>query len=268
MDGFESRIQHTLDGAEIAYRARPGRDPWVLLHGLGCDGSMWDGVVEALPEDVGLVVPDLRGHGGSTLGWRAPSVDLWADDVARLLKREQIARAGVAGLSMGGYTALALAVAAPGIARAYAFVDTSAETDDPETRLRRALALGTIRREGWRAYAEAAIPALLAPHRPDHDANRERLLAMHARAGDSGLTATLFALADRPSRRGMLSTIRVPTVVIVGDHDGITPPARAEEIASATGGRLVVLPGVGHLSALEAPAEIAAALEGTSPEPG
>jgi pimeloyl-ACP methyl ester carboxylesterase len=260
---FDSRVQHTLDGAEITYRMRPGRDPWVLLHALGCDGTMWDPVVEALPEDMGLVIPDLRGHGGSTLGWRTPSVDLWADDVARLLKREQIARAGVAGLSMGGYTALALAVAAPGIASAYALVDTSAEADDPEARLRRALSLGTIRREGWRAYAQASIPSLLAPNRPDGGANRERLLAMYARAGDSGLTAALFALADRPPRRSMLGSIGVPTVAVVGEHDGVTPLVRAEEIAAATGGRLVVLPGVGHLSALEAPAEVAAAIAGT-----
>lgn len=265
--GFTSRVQHTLDGAEIVYRIRSGRDPWVLLHGLGCDGTMWDRVVDALPEDVGLLIPDLRGHGGSTLGWRTPSVDLWADDVARLLKREQLARVGVAGLSMGGYTALALAVAASGLAREYAFVSTSAETDDPEARLRRAQGLATIRRQGWRAYAEGVIPAHLAPHREDHAENHEHLMRMHERAGDSGLTATLFALADRPSRRGVLSSIRVPTVAIVGDHDTITPPVRAEEIASATSGRLLILPGVAHLSALEAPSEIAAAL-GTSPERG
>src|SRR6185436_21035499 len=75
----------TEDGAEISYRVRRGHDPIVLIHGLGCDASMWDGVVAALPSDVGLVIPELRGHGASTLGWRAPSVDQWADDVVRLL---------------------------------------------------------------------------------------------------------------------------------------------------------------------------------------
>ena len=76
----------TEDGADISYRIRRGRDPLVLIHGLGCDASMWDGVVAALPSDVALVIPELRGHGASTLGWRAPSVDQWADDVRRLLE--------------------------------------------------------------------------------------------------------------------------------------------------------------------------------------
>ena len=106
----------TADGARLTYRARPGRDPWILLHGLGCDASMWDGVVAALPGDVGLVIPELRGHGGSTLGWRTPSVDLWAEDVERIVWAEKLSAPAIAGLSMGGYTALAVADGFPKLA--------------------------------------------------------------------------------------------------------------------------------------------------------
>ena len=81
--GLTNAHMTTEDGADIAYRIRRGRDPLVLIHGLGCDASMWDTVVAALPHDVGLVIPELRGHGGSTLGWLPPSVDQWADDVVR-----------------------------------------------------------------------------------------------------------------------------------------------------------------------------------------
>ena len=128
--GLERSVFTTPDGADIAYGIRRGREPLVLLHGLGCDASMWDGVVAGLPADRGLVIPELRGHGNSTLGWRLPSVDLWADDVVRLLRQKGIAAPAIAGLSLGGYTAFGIAAAHPGFARAFAFVSTSAATDD------------------------------------------------------------------------------------------------------------------------------------------
>jgi len=248
----------TPDGAEIAYRIRPGRNPVVLLHALGCDGSMWDGVIAALPSDQGIVVPDLRGHGSSTLGWRVPSVELWADDVMRLLRQKGIDGPAVAGLSMGGYTALAIAAAHPGYARAYAFVSTTAAPDDDAARQRRADGIGTIRREGWRAYLETQLPALLNPSRPNFPAHRDRLDAMFSRAGDSGLPPALMALAARPDRRAMLMSIQAPAVAIVGSLDTVTPPEKARAIAAGIhGGRLHVIDDVAHLSALEAPQKIA-----------
>jgi pimeloyl-ACP methyl ester carboxylesterase len=251
----------TADGAEITYRIRPGRDPWLLLHGLGCDASMWDGVVAALPPEIGLLAPELRGHGGSTLGWRLPSVEIWADDVAAVVEKAGLGRPAVAGLSMGGYTALSLAARHPGLARAYAFVSTAAGPDDEDGRMRRAQGLGTLKRQGWRVFAENLIPILLNERGAEFARHRAGLLEMFARAGDAGLAATLFALANRPDRRPILSSIGIPVAVVVGEADQLTPPPRAEEIASViAGARLVVLPGIAHMSAMEAPREVARAL--------
>ena len=149
---LQDAVFTTPDGAEISYRIRPGRDPFVLLHALGCDASLWTGMITALPPDVGLLIPELRGHGGSTLGWRAPSVELWADDVVRLVRQKAIERPAIVGISMGGYVALSIAAAQPGLARGYGFVSTSAAPDDEAGKQRRAASIATIRREGWRAY--------------------------------------------------------------------------------------------------------------------
>lgn len=251
----------TPDGAEIAYRVRPGGDPWVLVHGLGCDASMWDDVIARLPGDVGFLVPEIRGHGDSTLGWRPSSVDLWAEDVVRLIEAEGLERPAIGGLSMGGYTALGVAAAAPTLARAYAFVSTSAHPDDAAGRLRRAAALGVIRRSGWRAFADTLVPALVAPQHPDADALRARLLDSFGRAGDAGLVPALAALANRPDRREMLTAISVPAVVVLGDADALIPAERGREMAAALPrGVLALLQGVGHMSAMESPGEVARAL--------
>jgi 3-oxoadipate enol-lactonase len=248
----------TEDGADIAYRIRRGHDPIVLIHGLGCDASMWDAVVAALPTDIGLVIPELRGHGDSTLGWRTPSVELWADDVVRLLRAKEIQSPAIAGLSMGGYTALAIAAAYPGFARAFAFASTSAAPDDDEGRQKRAAGIATIRREGWRRFGTASIPSLLNATGPQFPAHSKHLMTMFEHAGDSGLPPTLMALASRPDRRALLPEIRVPSIVIVGSVDVLTPPDRAREIATGVAGAsLHVLDGVAHLSSMEAPVAVA-----------
>jgi len=251
----------TEDGAVLTYRVRRGRDPWVLLHGLGCDMSMWDRAAAFLPHDVGLLIPELRGHGGSTLGWRLPSIRLWADDIAAVIEREHFDRPAIAGLSMGGYTALAMLEAQPDAFRAVALISTRAGADDQATKMRRAAGLAALRQEGWPGMAESLMPLLLNPEEHDFRRHRDHLMAMFERAGDAGLAAALYALANRRDRRTVLTRIRVPAVVVVGDRDRLTPPPVAKEMADGLcDGRLVILPGVAHMSAMEAPREVAAQL--------
>lgn len=251
----------TPDGAVLTYRVRAGTRPLVLLHGLGCDASMWDGVVAALPRTAGILIPELRGHGGSSLGWRSPSVDLWAEDVLAIVRREGFERPLVAGLSMGGYTTLAVAASEPRLARAWGLVSTSAAPDDDAGRAKRAAGLATIRENGWRTFLGGLLPSLLARGRADGDENRVHLLRMFERAGDTGLAAALYALASRPDRRELLPLIAARAAVVVGSEDVLTAPEKAREIAGAIPrAALTVLPGVGHMSAMEAPGEVAAAL--------
>jgi pimeloyl-ACP methyl ester carboxylesterase len=212
----------TEDGAVITYRVRHGRNPWVLLHGFGCDMSMWDRAAAHLPHEVGLLVPELRGHGGSTLGWQLPSTDRWAEDIAEVIEREHLDRPALAGLSMGGYTALALIEAHPDTFRGLALISTHAGADDEAARKRRAAGLASLRQEGWSAVAESLMPLLLNPEVHDFRRHRDQLMAMFERAGDAGLAAALYALANRSDRRPVLPRIRVPVVVVVGDRDRLT----------------------------------------------
>ena len=260
--GPMSILKHgTSDGAVITYRVRHGRDPWILLHGFGCDMSMWDRVAAGLPHDVGLLVPDLRGHGGSTLGWHLPSIDRWADDIAAVIEREHLHRPAVAGLSMGGYAALALLEAHPDSFRGLALISTQAGADDETAREQRAIGLASLQQGGWPALAETLVPALLNVEGHDFRRHREHLMAMFERAGDAGLAAALYALANRPDRRPLLPRLRIPVVVVVGDRDRLTPPRLAREMADGVcDGRLVVLPRVAHMSTMEAPREVAAQL--------
>jgi pimeloyl-ACP methyl ester carboxylesterase len=258
VSALASAVFTTPDGAEIAYRVRPGRDTFILLHALGCDASLWTGFVAALPPDVGLLIPEMRGHGGSTLGWRAPSVELWADDVVRLVRQKAIERPAIVGISMGGYVALSIAAAQPSLARGYGFVSTTAAPDDEAGKQRRAASIAQVRRDGWRAYLDEQMPRFLNETRLHAAERKDHLTRMFARAGDTGLPPTLMALAARPDRRPLLMSIGVPAVAIVGSLDEITPPDRARAIATAIrGARLHVLDDTAHLSVLESPSKVA-----------
>lgn len=256
MTSFQEGVHLTADGALLAYRVRPGRDPWVLLHALACDSTLWDDVVRALPEDVGLVIPELRGHGGSTLGWELPSVDRFAADVLEVLDAEEVGHPAIGGVSMGGYVALAMAAARPEVARSWTFVSTHAHGEDVAGKAARAEALSLVDRQGWEAWIEHVGPRWVASERP-----LAQLKGMAGRAGDAGLAVALLALAHRPDRRAILPRLAAPVLVVAGELDLITPRERMQEIADATPeGRLVVLPGASHLVPLDAPEALAALL--------
>jgi len=179
-----------------------------------------------------------------------------------VIRAEGLERPAVGGLSMGGYAALAVAATAPGLARAYALISTSAAPDDEAIRSRRAAGLATIRDRGWRAYLEELVPVLLARGRPDHDRNAAHLATMFAKAADAGLASALWALANRPDRRPLLRWIDAPVSVVAGDADALIPAENASEIAaSLRRATLRILPGVGHMSALEDPRGVSWALE-------
>jgi len=256
MTAFREAVHLASDGAQLAYRVRPGRDPWVLLHALACDSTLWDAVVRALPEDVGLVIPEMRGHGGSTLGWELPSVDRFADDVLEVLEVEELHRPGVAGVSMGGYVALAMAAARPEMARSWVLVSTHARAEDAAGRAARAEALSLVDRQGWATWIEQAGARWVASN--EHEVH---LAGMAGRAGDAGLTVALLALANRPDRTAVLPRLTQPVLAVAGAADPITPLERMRELADAAPqGRLVVVPGAAHLVPLDAPQALASLL--------
>ena len=256
MSGFREATHRTFDAAQLAYRVRPGRDPWVLLHALACDSTLWDEVVRALPEEVGLVIPELRGHGGSTLGWELPSVDRFAADVLEILQTERLDRPGIVGVSMGGYVALAMASHRPELAREWIFVSTHARAEDQNGKVARAEALGLVDRQGWEAWIEQVAPRWVASEQP-----LAQLKGMAGRAGDAGLTVALLALANRPDRTAVLPRLTQRVVAVAGEHDPITPRESLQEMADATPqGRLVVISGASHLVPLDAPEALASLL--------
>jgi pimeloyl-ACP methyl ester carboxylesterase len=235
--------------------------PLVLLHAFPLDHGMWSRQ-EPLGESLRLIVPDLRGFGGSGGSVPGGIADL-ADDVAALLDAMHVERpAVICGVSMGGYVAEHVAARHPDRVAALVLVDTKLEADTPEARSARVDLAGKVGRLGQAILADAMIPRLLAvPHttspadvRARHAANHALLKEMILRQPVATIQAALAALGDRPDMTEAMRHVRVPTLLVVGAEDQITPPSCLEAAeAIIPNAKLLIVPGAGHLVPLEAP---------------
>jgi pimeloyl-ACP methyl ester carboxylesterase len=223
---------------------------------------MWERQRAEFARACRVLTPDLPGFGQSPIV-PGVTIDGMADTVAECLDVVGVREpAVIGGLSMGGYVALAFARKYPSRLRGLILADTRAEPDDDTGKANRDKAIAAVKAAGPAAFAEAQISKQLGPNtlksKPD-------VVALASRIGTSqraeGLVAALAALRDRPDARPGLRLVRVPTLVIVGEDDAITPPAMADTLQTGIkGSTLVPIPGAGHLSNLENAASFNAAL--------
>jgi pimeloyl-ACP methyl ester carboxylesterase len=220
--------------------------PILLLHAFPLDARMWDAQTAAL-EQAGYetLAPNLPG--------REPEDDLgrWAGRVLDLLPGSFIP----VGCSMGGYLIFELWRQAPALIPAAVFVDTRAGADTPEAREGREETIRILGEDGFDAFWKLQKPKLFTPKTPPEVVERATTIA--AEQPVANLVATLRALAARPDSYETATTIDVPSLVLVGEDDALTPPAEARELAGhLPAGTLVEIPGAGHLTPLEKPDEV------------
>ena len=245
-----------LNGVRIAYHDRGQRHGTALLliHGFPLDHRMWAAQLAGLSADVRVIAPDLRGFGRSEVRPGPLTMEQHADDLAALLDHLAVERAVVAGLSMGGYIAFAFWRRHRERAQALVLLDTRAEPDSPQAQANRDASAIKVRQAGSAAIAGEMLSRLLAPANLSNQRIADRALAMMAEQPVEGIASALAGLRDRADSRPTLPTISVPTLVLVGEHDALTPPADAAAMAAAIpGARLIVVPRAGHLSPLENP---------------
>jgi pimeloyl-ACP methyl ester carboxylesterase len=227
----------------------------VLLHGFPLGREMWKEQVSGIGSIYRVIAPDLRGHGDSPAPEGDYTIDEMADDVIELLDSLGLDMpVVVGGLSMGGYVALSLVARYPERVRALMLMDTRAAADSPEAAEKREeLARAVLAAGDSGPAVEAMIPRLFAritlEERPERVTPLRELME---RNSARGVVGALRAMATRPDRRADLASIRVPTLVLVGAEDVVTPPAEARAMADAiSGARLEVIPDAGHLAPYE-----------------
>lgn len=224
---------------------------------------MWEPQLALADAGWRVIAPDLRGFGdGGTADPPATSLDDYAADVIDLLDALHVHDAVVCGLSMGGYLAFALWRLVPSYMRGLVLADTRSGADSEEAREGRTRMIDLVTARGAEAVADAIVPKLVGDTTTrERPAVVETVRALVLANTPAAIAGALTAMRVRPDSTPLLSGIHVPTLVLVGEEDTITPPSAAEELQHGIGGaQLVRLTGAGHLSSLEAPDAFNAAL--------
>ena len=228
--------------------------PLVLLHAFPLSSEMWLPQSSALSSSWHLLLPDSPGFGASpnANGW---TVDSHADELADALDAHGVTEPIVlGGLSMGGYVALAFARRHPDRLRGLILADTKAEADTDEAKANRDRMMAFAQDRGVAAVIDSMLPKMVSETttktRPEIVAEIRRIASAQSVAG---IVAALQALRDRPDATPHLGRITVPTQIIVGSDDALTPPSAAHALAAAIPNATVAeIPQSGHLSNLEA----------------
>jgi 3-oxoadipate enol-lactonase len=250
-------------GIEMAYDDTGGDGPaLVLLHGFPFDRSMWRGQAEALGGEFRVVSPDLRGLGETSHGEGVLTVEAMAEDVAALLDELGVGRFVLGGLSMGGYVVFEFFRKFSERVRALVLADTRPQADTEEARRTREETARRALKEGVAPVVESMLSKLLSAGTRERGGELlEGVRSLMLGTSPEGAAAALRAMAVRRDQTDLLPSINVPTLIIVGSEDAITPPADAEAMrAKIEGARLFVVEGAGHLSNVERPEEFNRAL--------
>jgi pimeloyl-ACP methyl ester carboxylesterase len=246
-----------INGVTISFKGRGQGLPLVLLHAFPLDCRMWSAQVEEFSGRHRVIAPDYRGFGQSRPATPF-TIESLADEVHALLESIGALPCVMGGLSMGGYVSLAYACKYPHDLRGLILADTRAEADTPDGKQNRQKMIELARTSGSKAVADQMEPKLLAPdtreHRPDI------VKAMRAMADHNppeAIEHALAAMRDRPDRIEELSSIAIPTLILVGSADTITPPSVAHAMHERIPrSQFVEIPGAGHLAAMEQPAQV------------
>lgn len=232
----------------------------VLIHAFPMSADMWLPQLARVPLGWRFIAPDLRGFRGMGLAYEDAqlsnaSVDDYAGDILELMDHLDLKRAAIAGLSMGGYVAMALAARAPQRVSHLILADTRMTADTEAQRAGRDAMRAMVEREGPASVATQMLPKLLGAStqrdQPDLSGAVRMLIESNRTEAVAG---AIGALKNRPDRTAALGAVQVPTLVICGDEDVLTPPADSEAMAATVpGAQLVMIPNAGHLSNLEQP---------------
>lgn len=246
-----------VNGVVLHFDDTGGSGPaLVFSNSLGTDFRIWDDVTRMLAPHFRIVRYDKRGHGLSELTPAPYTIMDHVSDLAALLDQLGTRQAGIVGLSVGGMIAQRLAVARPDLVAALALCDTAHRIGTADLWNGR---IDAIAQGGIASLAEAIMQRWFTPEyrRPDNP-DFVGYTAMLLRTPAEGYTGTCAAIRDADLAE-MTSKIGVPSICIVGDQDGSTPPALVRELADIIpGARFEVISDAGHLPCIEQPERLAA----------
>jgi len=244
--------------AEIFYDVTGSGPPVVLLHPFPANHEFWLPVARMLAPRYRLIMPDLRGHGASSLGEGPATMQKHADDIARVMDSADVDRAPLVAVSIGGYAFFEFWRRFRQRVSALVLCNTKAQADSAEARAARLESANDVLRRGTEPFLESMIQKLLGETtrrtRPDLV---EGALRMMRRMSAEDVAEVQRGMAERPDSVAGLKTINVPVLIITGEEDVLTGVPEAQVMKqNIARSEMKVMPRSGHYSPWEQPEEV------------
>lgn len=232
--------------------------PVLFIHGFPFSMAMWHHQLGALANHCRTIAYDVRGLGTSTPGEGVFTIEGHVDDLISLLDQLDIEQAVVIGLSMGGYITLRALERNPERFAAAVLCDTRSEPDTNDARLNRAKSITDVKKRGSAAFAEEFVKKIFAPDSFQRVPTEVALIKeIITRTPPLNIAGMLLALAARTDTTDALGSIKVPTLIMVGEHDVMTPPEASQAMHQRIkGSELHIIPHTAHMSPMENPGEV------------
>ncbi len=248
--------------AQVCYTVLGEGPPLVLLHPFPAHHELWLPAAQMLSGRYRLILPDLRGHGDSTVGDGPATMDKHAGDILRICDQERIDRAAFAGVSIGGYTMFEFWRRFRERVAALALCNTKAQSETPESRASRLKAADDVLQRGTEPFIESMIPKLFGKTtvatRPDLVEAAKRMMR---KMSPTAVNLVQKGMADRLDSVETLKMLNVPTLILTGDEDVATPLSDAELMhKNIRDAELKLVPRAGHYAIFEQPQAVGTTL--------
>lgn len=244
--------------AEIAYVIAGDGPPLLLLHPFPAHREFWLPAAEALTSRYRVILPDLRAHGDSDAGEGPATMEKHALDLARVLDDADVGRALFCGVSIGGYVLFEFWRRFRRRVAGLVLCDTRPQPDTPEGRATRLKSAEDVLERGTEPFIESMIPKLLGKTtlvaRPDLVTQARRMMR---KMSPDDIAQVQRGMAERPDSVPTLKTIDVPTLILIGEEDGLSTVADGELMRqNIPGSQFKLIPKAGHYAAWEQPEEV------------
>jgi len=244
-----------VNGLSVNSFGDPKNKPIIFVHGFPYDYSMWKDQIDVLKNNYHCIAYDVRGLGDSIVGDGQYTMEFYVNDLFAILNEMKLEKPILCGLSMGGYIALRAVEKNQNLFSGLILCDTRADADDNAGKLKRSENINIINTQGLNVFVDQFVRNCFADETPvEQEKMYQSVLKKSYKHNPIGVKGAIIAIMSRTETSSFLPEIKIPTLVLCGSFDKLTPPTLmrtlAEKIKDSEFG---IIPRAGHMTPLENP---------------
>lgn len=256
-------MQKTINGLSVFLSGNQESKAIILVHGFPYDHFMWDAQVSEFSKKYLCVSYDIRGLGKSVVGEGQFTIERFVDDLESIVEELKLDKSVLCALSMGGYISLRAIERIQSKFSSLILCDTKTEADDNEGKLKRAAAIKQIDDDGFENFIESFVQNCFGgKFIKENYAEYKKVVERSKKNDPIGVKGCLLAMAGRTDTTDSLSKINLPTLVICGSEDKLSPPnvmkPMSEKIPHS---KFILVENSGHMTPIENPQEVNSAIK-------